>query len=156
MVVANPRALRVNTRAMKFSTPQSLASWLCPLLLAACSPTPIDMRTHYITDRPADPYSTGHVRAAATKHAAYQAVADHRGAARATPKSQPPAPVTRHDTPARQAAREQGSSKYPTAKKAFREGYVISPYTGAKIPVGKVPHGARVLDPSCEKVFINP
>jgi hypothetical protein len=150
---------------MKFSTPQPLALCLCPLLLAACSPTPIDMRTHYITDRPAEQHPAGHPHTAATKHAAFHATPlrnthvapDRRSAARPTPKPQAPAPAPpRHDTPARQAAREQGSSKYPTAKKAFREGYVISPYTGAKIPVGKVPHGARVLDPSSEKVFINP
>jgi hypothetical protein len=131
---------------MKFSTPRFLSLWLAPLLLAGCGLTPIDMQTHYISDRPADHHSGGHGHVAAPKHAAYHAA----------PKSQPPAPAPRHDTPARQAAREQGSSKYPTAKKAFREGYVISPYTGAKIPVGKVPHGAKVLDPSSEKVFINP
>jgi hypothetical protein len=71
----------------------------------------------------------------------------------AAQSQQPPA---RRDHPERAQARSVAASQYPTGKKSSQDGYVVSPYTHAKINVKRVPHGAQVLDPSSEKVFINP
>jgi hypothetical protein len=65
-------------------------------------------------------------------------------------------PPPRRDHPDRERARSVAASQYPVAKKSMQDGYVTSPYTRAKINVKRVPHGAQVLDPSSEKVFINP
>lgn len=70
--------------------------------------------------------------------------------------AQNPQPPARRDHPERAQARSAAALKYPTAKKTMQDGYVTSPYTHAKINVKRVPHGAQVLDPSSEKVFINP
>jgi hypothetical protein len=46
--------------------------------------------------------------------------------------------------------------RYPVAHRS-RPGFVISPYRPYyEIDVRGFPHGARVIDPSNEKVFINP
>lgn len=87
---------------------------------------------------------------------------EHGG--RVTPRSTPrstPRPFQRvaadSETSRPERSRPHGNtSAYPTAKKAREAGYVISPYTKAKIPVKNIPSGAQVLDPSSEKVFINP
>ena len=46
--------------------------------------------------------------------------------------------------------------RYPTARRS-RPGFVISPYSPYhEIDVRGFPHGARVIDPSNERIFINP
>jgi hypothetical protein len=226
MVVVKLGGRRVNTCAMKFSTPPFRTLWLLPLLLAACAPKPIDMQTHYAGEGRANSHPSASAKKRSRQHATPEATPSrmaqsHRSAPRPTPKPQQhqptfwlfnhestsaparpapkskpapapkpkptptpknkPAPApkpklaptpkpkpistpltrtappaAKRDQPARQAGHERAASKYPVAKKSFKDGYVISPYTGARIPVGKVPHGAQVLDPSSEKVFINP
>lgn len=47
--------------------------------------------------------------------------------------------------------------RYPIARLTNRRGYVQSPYRPYHlIDVRGVPSGAQVLDPSCDKIFINP
>lgn len=47
--------------------------------------------------------------------------------------------------------------RYPVARLTNRRGYVQSPYRPYHlIDVRGVPSGAQVLDPSCDKIFINP
>ncbi len=55
----------------------------------------------------------------------------------------------------RRNPRPHAASPYPTAKRG-KGGYAISPYTGANINVRGIPPGAKVLDPSAHRVFINP
>jgi len=60
----------------------------------------------------------------------------------------------------RRRAYEEGydryEGRYPVARRS-RPGFVISPYRPYyEIDVRGFPHGARVIDPSNEKVFINP
>jgi hypothetical protein len=46
--------------------------------------------------------------------------------------------------------------RYPVARRS-RPGFVISPYSPHyEIDVRGFPHGARVIDPSNERIFINP
>ena len=46
---------------------------------------------------------------------------------------------------------------YPVARLSGREGYVVSPFPPHHlIDVSGIPSGAKVVDPSCERVFINP
>ncbi len=55
----------------------------------------------------------------------------------------------------RYAVREEAD--YPMARGTGRGGYVISPYYPYnRIDVHDIPRGARVVDPSCGKIFINP
>jgi len=47
--------------------------------------------------------------------------------------------------------------EYPVARRAGRPGYVISPYRPyATVDVRGIRHGARVVDPMSNRVFINP
>ncbi len=49
------------------------------------------------------------------------------------------------------------SGGYPEASKTERRGIVLSPYAPYhEIDVTGIPHGARVRDPSCNRLFINP
>lgn len=51
---------------------------------------------------------------------------------------------------------ERSERRYPVAHRS-RPGFVISPYRPYyEIDVRGFPHGARVIDPSNERVFINP
>ena len=46
---------------------------------------------------------------------------------------------------------------YPIAQRTGRKGVVLSPYSPYhEIDVTGIPHGARVRDPSCNRLFINP
>jgi hypothetical protein len=46
---------------------------------------------------------------------------------------------------------------FPYGRPTDREGFVFSPYYGHNIiDVRGIPPGARVVDPSCDRVFINP
>ena len=46
---------------------------------------------------------------------------------------------------------------YPVGHRTGRYGLVRSPYApGNMIDVTSIPHGAKVVDPSCDRVFINP
>ncbi|MEI8109007.1 MAG: glycine zipper domain-containing protein [Verrucomicrobiota bacterium] len=46
---------------------------------------------------------------------------------------------------------------YPIGRPSGRYGFVVSPYYPYnRIDVRGIPRGARVLDPSCRQVFINP
>lgn len=46
---------------------------------------------------------------------------------------------------------------YPVATRTGRYGYVRSPYSpGNLIDVRDIPRGAKVVDPSCDRIFINP
>ena len=47
--------------------------------------------------------------------------------------------------------------EYPVARRASQPGYVISPYKPyAVVDVRGIRHGARVVDPVSNRVFINP
>ena len=47
--------------------------------------------------------------------------------------------------------------RYPVGSRTGRYGLVRSPYSpGNLIDVSGIPRGAKVVDPSCERVFINP
>ena len=47
--------------------------------------------------------------------------------------------------------------RYPVARPTNRYGFVTSPYAPYNlIDVRGIPHGARVVDPSVDRVFINP
>lgn len=53
--------------------------------------------------------------------------------------------------------RERRYSRYPVAERSGRRGFVISPYRPYNlIDVRGIPSGARVIDPSCGRIFINP
>lgn len=46
---------------------------------------------------------------------------------------------------------------YPLAQRTDRRGIVLSPYSPYhEIDVTGIPHGARVRDPSCNRLFVNP
>ena len=46
---------------------------------------------------------------------------------------------------------------YPVGQPTERYGFVVSPYRGHNIiDVRGIPHGARVVDPSVDRIFINP
>jgi hypothetical protein len=46
---------------------------------------------------------------------------------------------------------------YPVAHPSDRRGYVVSPYPPHHlIDVHEIPSGAKVVDPSCDRDFINP
>lgn len=50
-----------------------------------------------------------------------------------------------------------GRSSYPRGRFSSEPGFVISPYRPYHlIDVRGIPRGARVMDPSCERIFINP
>ncbi|MEQ1859758.1 MAG: YMGG-like glycine zipper-containing protein [Chthoniobacteraceae bacterium] len=66
--------------------------------------------------------------------------------------------VVKHE---RQRSYEQGyddgRSGYPHGRYSNQRGFVVSPYSpNHVIDVRGIPRGARVLDPSCDRVFINP
>ena len=47
--------------------------------------------------------------------------------------------------------------RYPVGRFTGRSGFVTSPYAPYhRIDVRGIPHGAQVVDPSCNKIFINP
>ena len=46
--------------------------------------------------------------------------------------------------------------RYPYARLTERRGFVVSPYSGSVIDVRGIPRGERVVDPSTDRVFINP
>lgn len=46
--------------------------------------------------------------------------------------------------------------RYPYARFTERRGFVISPYSGNVIDVRGIPRGERVVDPSTDRVFLNP
>ena len=47
--------------------------------------------------------------------------------------------------------------RYPVGRFTGRSGFVTSPYYPYnRIDVRGIPHGAQTVDPSCDKVFINP
>lgn len=72
--------------------------------------------------------------------------------------------VVRHERRAREERyyRERyydnrGYEQYPVARLTDRPGFVESPYRPYHlIDVRGVPRGAQVLDPSCDRIFINP
>lgn len=48
-------------------------------------------------------------------------------------------------------------SRYPVGRSTGRYGFVSSPYYPYnRIDVRGIPRGAKVVDPSCDKIFINP
>lgn len=48
-------------------------------------------------------------------------------------------------------------SRYPIGRSTGRYGYATSPYYPYnRIEVRGIPRGAKVVDPSCDKIFINP
>ena len=48
-------------------------------------------------------------------------------------------------------------SRYPVGYRTGRYGLVRSPYgAGNLIDVSGIPRGAKVVDPSCDRIFINP
>jgi hypothetical protein len=48
-------------------------------------------------------------------------------------------------------------SRYPVGRPTNRYGFVTSPYAPYNlIDVRGIPHGARVVDPSVDRIFINP
>jgi hypothetical protein len=50
-----------------------------------------------------------------------------------------------------------GRSRYPFARPTNRYGFVTSPYSPYNlIDVRGIPRGAKVIDPSCDRVFFNP
>ncbi len=50
-----------------------------------------------------------------------------------------------------------GYHNHPYGRPTDREGFVYSPYYGHNvIDVRGIPSGARVVDPSCDRIFINP
>ena len=50
-----------------------------------------------------------------------------------------------------------GRSRYPVARPTNRSGFVTSPYPPYNlIDVRGIPRGAKVIDPSSDRVFINP
>ena len=52
---------------------------------------------------------------------------------------------------------DRDSRDYPVGRRARERGYVYSPYPPHHvIDVRGIPRGERVLDPSCNRVFINP
>lgn len=54
-------------------------------------------------------------------------------------------------------AEYERSGKYPTARMTDRYGYVISPYPPHNtIYIRGIPPGAKVIDPSCNRIFITP
>jgi len=53
--------------------------------------------------------------------------------------------------------RYQERPRYPVARPTSRYGFVSSPYSPHNlIDVRGIPHGARVVDPSVDRIFINP
>ena len=49
------------------------------------------------------------------------------------------------------------SRNYPVGSRTGRYGLVRSPYSGRNlIDVSGIPRGAKVIDPSCDRIFINP
>ena len=53
--------------------------------------------------------------------------------------------------------RAYSGSRYPVGHRTSRYGLVRSPYSpGNLIDVSGIPHGAKVVDPSCDRIFINP
>ena len=47
--------------------------------------------------------------------------------------------------------------RYPVGRFTGRDGFVTSPYYPYnRIDVRGIPHGAQVVDPSCDKIFVNP
>lgn len=51
----------------------------------------------------------------------------------------------------------QEPARYPVARPTRRAGFVTSPYSPYnRIDVSGIPRGAQVVDPSCNRVFINP
>ncbi len=53
--------------------------------------------------------------------------------------------------------RRNGYYEYPEGRFTGRRGFVESPYSPYNIvDVRGIPHGARVVDPSVDRVFINP
>lgn len=93
---------------------------------------------------------TGAAIAAATGHSALRGAAIGAGAGFLVGK------LLKHE---RRRAYEEGyydRRGYPVARRSHH-GFVISPYPPHyEIDVRGYPHGARVIDPSCERIFINP
>lgn len=51
----------------------------------------------------------------------------------------------------------RGDRRYPVARPTDRYGFVTSPYSPYNlIDVRGIPHGAQVVDPSVDRIFINP
>ena len=51
----------------------------------------------------------------------------------------------------------RGESRYPIGRFTRNDGFVRSPYEPYHvIDVRGIPQGAQVIDPSCERIFINP
>ena len=47
--------------------------------------------------------------------------------------------------------------RYPVGRFTGRSGFVTSPYYPYnRIDVRGIPHGAQTVDPSCDKIFVNP
>ena len=47
--------------------------------------------------------------------------------------------------------------RYPVGRFSGRSGFVTSPYAPYnRIDVRGIPHGAQTVDPSCDRIFINP
>jgi len=52
---------------------------------------------------------------------------------------------------------DRGESRYPVGRSTGRYGFVSSPYSPYhRIDVRGIPRGAKVVDPSCDRIFINP
>ena len=51
----------------------------------------------------------------------------------------------------------RGERSYPVGSRTGRYGLVRSPYGDRNlIDVSGIPHGAKVVDPSCDRIFVNP
>lgn len=70
------------------------------------------------------------------------------------------AQVQREDAYARgysDASGYRGTTRYPMGDVTSQRGFVRSPYRPYHlIDVRGIPRGAQVIDPSCERIFINP
>ena len=53
--------------------------------------------------------------------------------------------------------RSYREDRYPVGRLTGRSGFVTSPYYPYnRIDVRGIPHGAQTVDPSCDKIFVNP
>jgi hypothetical protein len=144
---------------MKFVTP-ALALLILPLVFAGCAgDRPADMHTYYLAGR-GQSWEVRHDRRGtyfADVHSAQGPRAGKRRAAEVKAQARPERPKRTGHPVQPGSSSEPRDGKYPVAKKVpFKEGYVYSPYTKAKINVQRVPSGAKVLDPSSEHVFVRP
>lgn len=63
----------------------------------------------------------------------------------------------RDDRYSRDRGYDRAETRYPYARLTGRGGFVSSPYPPYnRIDVRGIPRGAQVVDPSCDRIFLNP